>query len=255
MKKTGIIIAFFILLVYIKIDNIRADDLLTNTQFVFATAAVSKNHLRTEDVFIRNLSSFDRAARLKTSREININEHLDFISNQTRDWNNNEREKINNILQHVNLALSEYNLSFPKEIIFVKTTGLEEGNAAYCRGNNIIVLPINIINLPIDRLYNLIIHELFHIYSRNNIRTQELLYNILFFKKCNELQLPDNIFQWKITNPDAEANNYYFSSSINGNNYDLMPILLASSNYDEQKGGEFFDYLGPRIQAASATKT
>jgi hypothetical protein len=243
MKKINIICVVFIIIGCTTFNKKGTYDLLSNTQIIFASADVAKDYLKIEDVFLLNLSPFDRSARLKTSREIGKTEFLDFISAQTRDWNKNEKEKINDIMYQISFAFSEYNLSFPDEIIFVKTIGLEEGNAAYCRGNNIIVLPIDLINLPTARLFNLIIHELFHIYSRNNLEIQEILYNMLSFKRTNELLLPDELFQKKITNPDAAVNNYYFSSKINGNNYDLMPILLASSNYDEQKGGRFFDYL------------
>jgi len=213
------------------------NNFMKDSKIVFASAENAKQYLKKEDIFIKNLSPFDRSARLKTSKEINISEFLDFICEQTLDWNDNEKKVINNIMNNINHDLSEFKMAFPEEIIFIKTTGLEEGNAAYCRGNNIIVLPINIFN------YKLILHELFHIYSRNNLIVQEKLYNILSFRKSNELLLPDDIFRLKITNPDAAVNNYYFSSKINEREFDLMPILLSSSNYDEQKAGKFFDYL------------
>ena len=210
---------------------------------VFAPAAIARGHLRTEDIYIKNLSAFDRSSRLKTNRKINDLEFLEFISEQARDWSAGEEEKISGIMFPINSAFSEYNMFFPEEIIFIKTTGLEEGNAAYCRGNNVIVLPIDHINYPADGLYDIIVHELFHIFSRNNSKVQETLYGLLSFKKCDELRLPGEIFQRKITNPDAAVNNYFFPSKINERDFNLMPLLLASSEYDEQKGCGFFDYM------------
>jgi len=215
-----------------------------NVNVVFASATEGKKILTKEDSFLLGLSVFDRSARLQTSKEVNLKEFKTFIAEQTLDWTATDKEKINNAMIRINLAFSEYSLSFPKEIILIKTTGREEGGAAYCRDNNVIVLPLNIINnYSKDRLYDLILHELFHIFTRNNKNTQEALYAVLSFKKSNDLRLPNDLFQKKITNPDAVLNNYYFSAKVNGNEYKLMPILLSSSNYDERRGGKFFDYL------------
>ena len=243
MKKAGIVIAFCVILGCSIMDKSMANDLLSNTRIIFASGAVAGNYLGTEDIFLKNLSPFDKSSRMKTGRKVNDSEFLQYISEQSRDWTAAEEEKINGIMFRINSTLSEYNMVFPGEIVFIKTTGLEEGNAAYCRANNIIVLPADYVDLPADILYDTIVHELFHIFSRNNSRTQEKLYEVLSFRKCGELRLPDEIFQWKITNPDAAINNYFFSLRINGRDYSLMPVLLASSEYDERKGGEFFDYL------------
>jgi hypothetical protein len=244
IKKACIIIICFFILGCTTTKKQTAYNLLSDSRVVFASGAIAKNYLKTEDIFLQNLSAFDKSARLNTSREINNSEFIYFISEQVRDWAKDEEEKISNIMRQISAALSGYNMAFPEEIIFVKTTGLEEGNAAYCRGSNIIVLPVDYVNLSADRLYNTILHELFHIYSRNNANIQEALYEILSFKKSGELKLPDEIFRWKITDPDAAVNEYYFLSEISGNEYQLMPVLLSSSNYDERKGGDLFDYLG-----------
>jgi hypothetical protein len=244
MKKVGIIIVFFIVLGCTTAGLPKINDSQYYLRIVFASGISASEYLKTQDVFLLSLSPFDRSARMKTSREIDNTEFIDYISSQAMYWTTAEEEKINSILIPIRLAFSEYNLSFPEDIIFIKTTGLEEGNAAYCRGNNIIVLPSYIVNLPTERLSNIIVHEFFHIYSRNNIKIQELLYGILSFNKCKELQLPDIFSQYKITNPDASVNNYYFTLNVNGSDYKFMPILLASSDYNEEKGGEFFDYMG-----------
>ena len=241
-KHGGLIISLFFL-GCAGVGNTGSGDLPSEMRIIFASGSEAGSYLRTEDAFLLSMSPFDRSVRLQTSREISKAEHIDYVSRQVLDWTAREEEKIRDIMVRINQALSEYSLSFPDEIIFIKTTGLEEGTAAYCRGNNIIVLPGGYLDMPFDRLYDLVLHELFHIYSRNNSEVQEALYGILAFKKCGELQLPDDIFRQKITNPDAAVNCYYFPAAINGSEYKLMPILLASSDYDEEKGGEFFDYL------------
>ena len=216
---------------------------LSSVQTRFASSNEAQRYLQTEDLFLRSLSAFDRSARLKTSKDTDTAEYVKFITGQTKDWTDNEKEKIRTIMQCIGMAIADYKLLFPQEIVFVKTTGKEEGNAAYCRGDNVIVLPNRNAAQSIERLYRVILHELFHIYSRNNPDIQEKLYSILSFQKCQDLKWPDDIFRKKITNPDAARDHYSFSSQIQGTTYELMPILLATSDYDEKKGGEFFDYL------------
>ena len=211
---------------------------------VFASAEEAREHLRSDGIFLQTLSPFDRSGRLQTSRNVSIEEFIDFISKQGLDWTEQEKVLTNELIDHVKKTLSGYNMLFPDEIILIKTTGLEEGNAAYCRANNIIVFPTEFLNMPKKQLRDLILHELFHIFSRNNIKIQEKLYGILSFVKTNEMQLPIDIFQRKITNPDAPLNNYYFIGKVDGHEHKLMPILLSVSNYDEKReGSRFFEYM------------
>lgn len=83
-------------------------------------------------------------------------------------------------------------------------------------------------------LEELIIHELFHIFTRNNLGIQETLYGIVGFTKCSELE------NHKSRCLLAEL---FFTGQVRGHDYQIMPILLSGGKYDEDKGGEFFDYL------------
>ena len=242
MKRVCFFIVFFGCMVYLHAQQAELVQ-FKDVQIRFASGKEAQQYLKTEDLFLLNQSPFDRSARLKTSKNVSPADYVKFIIKQTMNWNDGEKNKVNEIMQRIVFAVSEYNLLFPKEIVLLKTTGKEEGNAAYCRGSNVIVFPAEYAALPRDRLYRIFFHELFHIYSRNNPEIQEKLYGILSFKKCKELKLPDDLFVKKITNPDAVMNNYSFTSVIGGKTYELMPVLLASSLYDTKKGGEFFDYL------------
>jgi hypothetical protein len=224
---------------------------IENANIIFLSSEKAKSILNENDNFVKNLSPFDRSSRLKTGKDISTDEYKEFITGQTLDWKDSEINKLKKITDKIVSKLKPYNIMVPETINFIKTTGLEEGNAAYCRGNSAIIFPESEINTGNTSLDKLIIHELFHIYSKNNPDKQEKLYNILSFKKTNELIIPENIYRLKITNPDAVFNNYYFNSEINGQEVNLMPLLLSDSKYDEKKGGEFFDYLNLYFIAVS----
>lgn len=196
--------------------------------------------LRQEDEFIKRLSPFDRASRLKTNKKVSKAEFLEYISKQVLDFNPFESSEIESIIENLQPLFDEYCLKFPKKINFVKTTGREEGNAAYCRGDAII-LPQSLLIMAYQ-LVNVITHELFHVFSKNNLKKQEELYNSIGFYKCPELSFPDEL-DYKITNPDAPLNNYFIEIINEKRLVRLMPILFSNQPYNIYKDGEFFSYL------------
>jgi hypothetical protein len=155
----------------------------------------------------------------------------------------------------------------------VKTTGLEEGYAAYTRKDNVIVLPENMVASlsattgfddplhPVAStayLQGIITHELFHILSKNSPAVRARLYGLVNYRVMgNTVVLPE--VPWgptgamlpdlKITNPDTPALDVYINMLVPATptgeegsrlTRSLMPILLASGPYS---GGIFFNYL------------
>ncbi|MFX1385475.1 MAG: hypothetical protein ACFFBP_23915 [Promethearchaeota archaeon] len=208
---------------------------------VFLNKLEARSVLTTRDEFILSLSPFDRASRLKTESNVSQNTFLDYISKQVLDWGSFECAGVEAILESIISKLDQYTLKFPRKISIIKTTGKEEGNAAYCRGNAI-VLPQSLINTPYA-LKNIITHELFHIFSKNDPEIRSELYNVIGFFDCPELEFPEELRGLKITNPDAPLINCY----LEDNELKVMPILYSNEPYNLKKRGEFFDYLEFRL--------
>ena len=216
------------------------------TKIVFASGAAAREYIGTEDAFTRNLGGFDKSARLKTDRKVATAEFIDFMRWQVLDWTPEQKERVCADMEDAGRAFSGYDLRLPEEIVFISTTGKGEDDAAYCRGSNVIVLP------P-DFGRNTVCHELFHIYSRNNPKVRDALYRMLSFEKCKPLRLPDDLFDKKIANPDTSDNDCFFVAEVDGADYKLMPILLSSSDYDEDLGDSFFDCMELSFIAVTET--
>ena len=225
-----------------------------SVNFVLADSKKASELLSVEDDFTDRLSDFDMSSRLHTSRKISKSEYIDFISKQTLDWTESETKLMNQVFDEIKSRMKDYKINLPETIYFVKTTGLDEGNSAYCRNQNVIVTSKNMITDDLNSLLTLYVHELFHIYSKNNLKIREKLYNQIGFFKTADLALPSDIAPHKITNPDSVNNNYYFDAVINGQSKKVMPLLLSASDYDEQRGGEFFEYLQLVFFAVDANK-
>lgn len=209
----------------------------------FASVPEGKQLLAAKDDFIHGLSEFDRSARMKVERAVGEDEFLEFVGRNTVGWTDDETSSTQHALAEIQPLIASMKVAFPPMIQFVKTTGVEEGNAAYTRGSAI-VLPKRELGKTRKDLEKVICHEIFHVLSRHNPELREKLYAVIGFTKCDEAKLPPAIAPRKITNPDAPRNDHSIRVRIEGRDESAVPILLASAErYDAGRGGEFFDYL------------
>ena len=198
--------------------------------------------LGARDQFVERMSPFDRAARLKTDRNVTEIEYLAFTVAAALDWNEAEKKTVTTAFERLEPQLRALALPLPDRVALIKTTGREEGNTPYTRANAII--------LPEKRkaeaggLPRLLAHELFHIASRANPRLAPALYAAIGFHPCAEPAYPKELVPRKITNPDAPRNDYCIAVMLQGMRVDVTPILYSRTPiYDTARGGEFFDYL------------
>jgi hypothetical protein len=220
-----------------------ADVPLGNSKVHFASQSEGRQILTAKDEFIQRLSPFDRAARMKTEKAVSEDELLAFIGRNVAEWSKDDTQTMQRAIETLQPLMRDLPLSLPSMVQLIKTTGTEEGNAAYTRATAI-VLPQSELNKSQKDLQKLICHELFHILSRQNPELRERLYGIIGFTKCNEIALPPDLERRKITNPDAPRNDHFIRLTIAGQESLAVPILLSRvETYDVKRGGEFFAYL------------
>jgi len=209
----------------------------------FASVAEGRSVLTTKDDFVERMSPFDRAARLKTDREVSEAQYLAFVASAVREWGPPEKKKVTRLFRDIRPRVRQLGLPLPDQIHFIKTSGDEEGEAAYTR-QNAIILPANMITESDDKLRQIIAHELFHVSSRQNPSLSEKLYGIIGFHHGGEVVIPPVLAPRKITNPDAPRNNFFINLTIGSEKVSGIPVLLSTSEkYDVARGGQFFDYL------------
>ena len=210
----------------------------------FASVGEGAEILGRHDEFIRRLSAFDRAARMKTDRSIPENDFLEFLKQNVLPWNEGEKAKLEAAIASIRPGLNALPLSLPKIVTFVKTTGAEEGRAFYTRDTAIIMPEKETDEADAGLLKKTIAHELFHILTRENPELREKLYQSIGFTKCTEVEFPAELKSRKITNPDAPRNDHAIRVGIRGEEVDAVPILFSKApKYDVNRGGEFFNYL------------
>ena len=217
------------------------------TVLQLATIPQAREVLGAEDLFSRSLSSFDRQSRLQSDKEVSNGEFLRFAAGEAQAWTDDEREKLAGIVRQLREDLAPFRLPLPPRIWLIKTSGREEGNAAYCR-HEAIVLPQRVVDRPPASLRSLLAHELFHILSRGNPRLREQLYAIIGFRPCEPIELPPALRDRKITNPDAPRVEHYITLQHGGREVHAAPILYArTERYRPEDGGPFFRFLEFRL--------
>lgn len=220
---------------------------IRETTISFATVDEGRAVLTNRDDFVERMSPFDRAARLKTDRDVSEDEYLNFVGTNVLSWTDAEKEKITAVVEGIRPELESLSLPFPKRVLIIKTTGREEGNAEYTRANAI-VLPRADIATSAATSQGAIAHELFHILSRANPDLRDKLYATIGFLKCDEAPFPAELKPRKLTNPDAPRNDHCIRVQVDGKDTWVVPIIFSrSEKYDPSRGGEFFNYLEFRL--------
>ena len=240
---------YFFTLFLLLFSHLSLADLALNdkTTIVFASVEQGQKILGNNDDFVSRLSPFDRVARLKTDKSVSTKKYLSFVKQQVQTWSKQDIQKLTDAFAPVSIALAKYSLPLPKQILMIKTSGDEEGHAAYTRANAIIFGDKQINHDP-AKLQYLLFHELFHVLSRADERLKQRLYHSIGFFKAQELQFPSSLSAKKITNPDAPINDHYIHLTHQGKVFKAVPILFSTTeNYDVQKGGEFFNYLNFKL--------
>lgn len=211
--------------------------------FIFASEEEGRTLLTTRDEFIENMSPLDRAIRMRSEKPVSADEFLKFVGNNIISWENEDKEQVRKILASLSQKLDSFAPYLPDTIYLIRTTGNEEGDVAYTRGNTI-VFPRRLPMSDVVGLYKLISHELFHIISRQNKQLKDKLYGIIGFSKCPVYNLPKSLDNRRITNPDSPINEYCIQVKVDKKDVIVLPLLYSQvDTYSKRDGEELFDYL------------
>lgn len=207
---------------------------------IFANAKQADSLLRIPDTYIMGLGKFDIASK---SRNIHatLQDKQNFTTQCIVEWSVTNIAKIQSVLDRIQTEVEKngYHLPYPDTIYFIQSNMMDEGGAeGYTRGNSII-LNQNIFIKPEQEFNNLILHELFHVLSRNNRTFRSNIYRIIGFELCNEIDLTPELKDHLISNPDAEHHHSFISITKDNKTIPYMMLLYSPKEYE---GGSFFDY-------------
>ena len=212
----------------------------------FAGVDEGRAVLSRRDRYIESLSPFDRQSKLRAAVAVSEKEFLAHAARQVVGWQQADVARLTGRLDAIRPKLARLKLPFPKTVLLIQTTGEEEGRAAYCRGNAV-VLPRNVVRQGQRGLERLLIHELFHVLSSHNPPLQERLYKVVGFRRCNKVQLPAGMRDRRITNPDAPVCEHCVDVTYQDQPVTVVPVLFSEKPYNGETRERFFVYLNFRL--------
>jgi hypothetical protein len=213
----------------------------------FASLEEGQAAISADDDFTRSLSRFDLQCRLQTGDAVTVEDWRSFVKKEVQAWEPAQVALASDSIKRLRARLEKLNLPLPKTVLLVRTTGKDEGNAAYTRGAAI-VLPDKVLAYQPAQLDRLLAHELFHVLSRNQPMLRSDLYGLIGFQPVRPIALPPSLAPRKITNPDAPLVDCVIEIIDGDQTYFGAPVLYASQKeFDPKSGGTLFSYLTFRL--------
>ena len=216
------------------------------TTVVFASVDAGQAALQIPDRYTKALSRFDLASRLRTNADATADDLMRLAAEQVVEWSDDDRAKMEPIITSVSDRLAKFRLPLPPNILLIQTTGKEEGDAAYTR-RHAVILPRRYLGFAAPQLESIFIHELFHVLSSHNEPLRHSLYEIIGFKSCPEIALPESLADFKITNPDGPSLSHYIELEVDDQRALAVPLLYSEERFDPKQSRSFFGYLKFRL--------
>lgn len=205
---------------------------------IFASAQKGSDILTQQHDYFKRISPFDLQSKMHTNEDVSQEDLVKFMGENTLEWTPEEKEKVGKGIELFKTLSSDLSLSLPEDVFFVKTTGKEEGGAAYTH-SNAIFFPEDFPKNSQKEIDWVVCHEFFHVLTRENPALREQLYQIIGFEKCGEIELPANVETHKISNPDAPVYDHVIKLQADGEDHWAYPLYIPKKNLTQPKTKHF----------------
>lgn len=221
--------------------------------FIDSTAATSLITKDQKEHFFNHIQSLDMAIQLKTGysdsipRSAYLLAYQQSLREQLSSFTEKEEQLLKEVFEKVNNYLQPFTqFPIPDSIFLLKVRGNHYGPSTYYTRENSIIIP----QAELDRkgvadLTWVMLHELFHIYSRYNSAARETLYELIGFTKLRDtIIVPDSLTQRLLLNPDGINWRYAIQLKSEFGDPMLAVPLIVSAN-DKYISGlpDYFDYI------------
>lgn len=197
--------------------------------------------------YFENLTQIDLDYRLGVKGGT-LADFQKLAADEVRDFTEEDKAALAQSVARVERRLAAQGLTLPfhDEVIFVKTTMLDEGKVGAYTHKNEIYIGENLLTAAskpkhFERFDQIVLHELFHCLSRNDAPFRAAMYALIGFTVADEVPFAKDVRDHILSNPDVERYDNFASFTVDGKptNCIIVPYIE-----DYQEGyGRFFDYL------------
>ena len=223
--------------------------------FLDSTQAASAIISDTLEHFFDHISALDMAIQMKTmldtskNRKAVLYDYKNALQKEVLSFTSDEVKFITSIFQNIFSECNSLSKNiFPSEIKLIKIKGSHYGETTYYTRENCIVIPQAELTEPDSQKFTkVMLHELFHVFSRLNHQKKLELYKLIGFKSTGGsqfLQIDENTKKKIILNPDGIDYSYSIQlKDRDENTFNAIPLIISNEgNFDENKP-RFFDYI------------
>ncbi len=179
------------------------------------------------------------------SRESGLDFYKESLKGSVLDFDGNDKNKINRIFNHIDGLLNKINPGIIQgKINLIKIKPNHFGKSVFYTRENSIVIPSDMLDRFNEGLFmDIMIHEIFHIYSRYQKEKKKKLYSTIHFtNKPNGIQnpkinIPLRIKENMILNPDGLDNKWFILCNTPKGEQWIFPLL----QYEQNESKRYFD--------------
>ena len=197
--------------------------------------------------YFKNLTQNDLDYRLHTPGAT-LDAVKKLAADEVRDFSDTEKALLAQSVARIERRVASLGVTLPfhDEIVYVKTTMREEGDAGAYTHKNEIYLGESLFAYAADPeryddFDSIMLHEMFHCLSRNDAPFRAAMYALIGFTVAEEVPFSKDVRDHILSNPDVERYDNYASFTVDGKpaNCIIVPYLE-----DYQEGFEsFFDHI------------
>lgn len=219
----------------------------------YMALAEAKNYICTDktDNFFKNVRALDIAVQmqkpLNSLSDKPVEDYKLFLKNNTLEFTDSDKLKLKNVFNTIRQKLEKINIDVDlNHIKLIKVTGKGYGSPAFYTRMEAIVIPEEQLSLPDDALESVMLHEIFHIYSRYHPEIIQKIYAIIGFEKLDtDFIIADPVLSERmLLNPDGLNMDYYIPLfDEKGNRLDAVPVIYSTQTDYTEEIPDFFTYL------------
>lgn len=218
---------------------------LQDINFTFIKKEEGKKLITQHDSYIDNLTQQDLDCRCHR-RGATLEQYLELCEEAVMDFTEKEEAQVSLLLCEIDSELTRRGMVLPhvEQINLVKVSGLEENEACgYTRGNTIYINQDVFDNDGF--LEHLLVHELFHVLTRNCQEFKKTMYSIIGFKVEDKFfEYPKSESFYFASNPDVTNQICHTDIEAHGQTFNAIMMTGSPEPYD---GKEFPHYFIPHF--------
>lgn len=205
------------------------------------------------DGFFDNISLLDMSIQMKknfpanTSQNEAVTQYKAFIQTDVADFTASEKAYVTKTFKEaIALCNGIAGDIFPAQIKLIKTKANHYGEQVYYTRQNQIVIPYDALAMRNEKGFlRVMLHEIFHIYSRYNPEKRDKLYELIGFSPIRQMFTMNEALSRRILlNPDGV--NYLFKIDLkqaDGSTKSAVPIIVSKFDDFDKTRSNFFNYL------------